>query len=69
MRLHLKTAIWATGKTQRRVAADSCMSENRLSEIICGWVTPSGDEKLRLARTLDRDPKTLFNEDKNTAVA
>ena len=52
MRLRLKTAILASGKTQRRVAADIGMPENRLSEIVRGWVTPSSDERERLVSAL-----------------
>jgi transcriptional regulator with XRE-family HTH domain len=69
MRLHLKTAIWATGKSQRRIAADTCISENRLSEIVCGWVGPSEDEKQRIADALGRDVRELFSECSEPAVA
>jgi hypothetical protein len=69
MRLHLKTAIWAARKTQRRIAADARISENRLSEIVCGWVTPTDDEKARIANVVGGDPETLFRENAEPAVA
>ena len=69
MRVHLKTAIWATGKTQRRVAAENQFSENRLSEIVCGWATPTADERQCLASALGRPENELFEEEAVSAVA
>lgn len=68
MRLHLKTAIWATGKTQRRVAADIGMPENRLSEIVCGWATPTPAEQRKLAELLGRPVRMLFADDVSVNV-
>ena len=69
MRLHLKTAIWASGKSQRRVAAECRLSENRLSEIVCGWVTPSVDEQQRLAQSLGQSIDVMFPDSNEPMVA
>ena len=49
MRIKLKVAILATGKTQREVAVACGIAESRLSEIIRGWRDPRPDERTRLA--------------------
>jgi len=63
VRLRLKLAILAAGKTQRQIAAESLhISENRLSEIVRGWVTPDADEKAMLAQVLGQPIEVLFDE-------
>jgi transcriptional regulator with XRE-family HTH domain len=62
MRLRLKTAIWASRKTQRRLAVDLNMSENRMSEIVCGWVTPTPEEQKRIADALNESEDVLFGD-------
>lgn len=59
-RLQLKIAIVAAGKSQRRVAADSGITENRLSEIVCGWAAPTSDEERRIATAVGGSVDTLF---------
>ena len=61
MRLGLKLAILAAGKTQRQTAAETkLLSENRLSEIVRGWAEPRDDEKEALARVLNQQVAVLF---------
>lgn len=63
MRMKLKLAIVATGKSQRQVAAETHrITENRLSEIVCGWIEPRADEKDALARVLGQPVELLFEE-------
>ena len=67
MNVNLKLAIFASGKTQRQVAAETrLLSENRLSEIVRGWTDPREEEKQALARVLNRSVDALF--DKNRAM-
>jgi hypothetical protein len=51
-RVALKTAIFASDKTQRQVAAETKIPENRLSEIVRGWTDPRADERAALVRVL-----------------
>jgi hypothetical protein len=51
------------------VAADSRIPENRMSEIVCGWASPTADEKQRIANALGRDVDGLFPETSAAAVA
>jgi transcriptional regulator with XRE-family HTH domain len=69
MRLGLKFAIVVAGKTQRQVAAETRLSENRLSEIVCGWANPRQDEKEALARALNQSAATLFDNSRPRKVA
>ena len=63
MRLGLKLAILAAGKTQRQTAADTqLISENRLSELVRGWAEPRDDEKDALARVLHQPVSVLFED-------
>jgi hypothetical protein len=52
MRVALKAAIFATGHSQRQVAAAAGVPENKLSEIVRGWADPSPSEQQALARVL-----------------
>ena len=54
MRLALKIAILAAGKTQRQVSAETRIPENRMSEIVRGWAEPRDDERAALAQALGR---------------
>jgi transcriptional regulator with XRE-family HTH domain len=57
----LKLAIVAAGITQRQLAAKTTViTENRLSEIICGWIEPREEEKAAIARVLDQPIELLF---------
>jgi hypothetical protein len=62
-RLKLKLAIVATGKSQREVAAETrgVLTEDRLSQIVCGWIRPRDDEKAALASVLNVPIGTLFD--------
>lgn len=60
VRISLKVAIWEAGKSQRRVAAEARIPENRLSEIVCGWVTPTTDEQQKIASALGKTVDALF---------
>ena len=63
MRMRLKLAIVAARKTQRQIAAETQrLTENRLSEIVCGWREPRDDEKAAIARVLDQPIELLFEE-------
>lgn len=61
-RLQLKLAIVASGKSQRRVASDSGITENRLSEIVCGWVAPTPAERSRIASAVGQSAGLLFDD-------
>jgi hypothetical protein len=52
MRVALKAAIFASGNTQRQVAAAAGLPENKLSEIVRGWVDPTQAERAVLVRIL-----------------
>ena len=41
--MKLKLAIVAARKSQRQIAAEVRLTENRFSEIVCGWIEPSAD--------------------------
>ena len=56
MRLLLKTAILAAGKTQRLIANEAGIPENRLSRIVRGWVEPREAERLVLQTLLHIGP-------------
>jgi len=61
MRMALKLAIVASGRPQRGIARASRMAENRLSEIVQGWVTPTATERDALKRVLQIDD-TAFED-------
>ena len=61
MRMQLKLAIVAAGKSQRQVAAETPrVTENRLSEIVNGWIEPRDEEKAAIARVLGQPIERLF---------
>lgn len=62
MRLNLKIAMLTTGKSQRQVAWQSGISENRLSQIVQGWVEPTQREQTAIAAALREAPENLFPE-------
>ena len=63
MNLHLKAAIWTTGRSQRRVAADVGIPETRLSEIVCGWRDATPDQQAKIAAALGQSIASLFGPD------
>ena len=60
MRVRLKVACIESGKTQRQIAAESKIPENRFSEIVRGWVEPTADERAVLARVIGQSADRLF---------
>lgn len=60
MRVNLKLAFLRSGKTQRQIASDTGIPENRLSELVRGWAVPREDEREVLARALNRSKDDLF---------
>ena len=62
MRLKLKMAIHQAETTQRRVARQVRISENRLSDIVQGWVDPDQRERVAIATALSQAPDQLFVE-------
>ena len=66
MRLGLKFAILATGKTQRQIANETgILSENKLSEIVRGWAAPRDAERAALVNVLKQPSVALFGDDPN----
>lgn len=61
MRVALKAAIFASGRTQRQIAAATGIPENRLSEVVRGWTDPRADEQRRLIRVLKCSPDIFTN--------
>jgi transcriptional regulator with XRE-family HTH domain len=59
MRLDLKIAILKSGKTQRRLALDCRIPENRLSAIVCDRETPTDEELTALTRELGQPADQL----------
>ena len=52
MRWKLKIACLRAGKSQRRVARESGITENRFSEIVNAWINPRPDEQLSILTAL-----------------
>ena len=69
MRVKLKVAIVEAGRTQRALARELGMPEDRLSEIVSGAVVPRDDERRRLAQALGKRPRHLFNDDRPAGIA
>jgi hypothetical protein len=69
VRLNLKVAIVTSGKTQRQLAADGNIPENRFSSIVNGWTTPRDDECQRIAELLGRSVEDLFDSSTGSPAA
>jgi transcriptional regulator with XRE-family HTH domain len=65
LRIALKSFIFASGKSQRQIAVESHITENRLSEFVRGWTDPNQDERLALMRVLGCPPAVF---DKDTTI-
>jgi hypothetical protein len=52
MRIPLKLEILRSGKSQRKLSRETEISEDRLSEIVNGWIDPRDDERRRLTEAL-----------------
>jgi transcriptional regulator with XRE-family HTH domain len=61
VRAGLKAAIVARGLSQRQLSRLANITENRISEIVNGWVEPTKDERGRLAGLLQQSPDALFD--------
>jgi hypothetical protein len=63
VRLNLKIAIVASGKSQRQIAA-ACghIPENRFSAIVRGWIEPRDDERVAIAAALGKPADQLFEQ-------
>ena len=62
MRPELKAAFWGARRSQRSVAKQIGMSEERLSDIVCGAVDPRWSEVHRLCRALGAPAETLMRD-------
>jgi transcriptional regulator with XRE-family HTH domain len=60
MRIGLKVAIVRAQKSQREIAAAAGIAENRLSQFIRGWKTPTQEEAIRIATVLGSAAPDLF---------
>ncbi len=62
--LKLKMAIFEAGRTQRWLTRQvpPPMSENRMSDIVQGWVDPTPQERLAISTALGKTPDQLFAE-------
>lgn len=60
MNMRLKMAIMRSGARQYLVARRARMSETRLSRIVVNRVTPTEDERRRIADALEVSEKELF---------
>jgi len=58
-RPQLKARMFALGKSQRAVAHEGGLSEDRLSKIVLGWTDPRDDERAALCRILGCGPEVF----------
>lgn len=58
----LKSAIFESKKTQKRVATLVGMRDVELTRIVRGWRDATDDEKKRLARVLHKPVTEIFPE-------
>ena len=63
MRLNLKIAIVASGRSQRELSRACNVAENRLSSIVRGWIDPREHERRAIAAALDKPAEELFGDD------
>jgi transcriptional regulator with XRE-family HTH domain len=61
-RIRLKVAIIESGRTQREVAHEIGVTENRMCGLITGAATPRPHEEEALSRLLGRPADELFAE-------
>ena len=69
MRLNLKIAIVKAGKSQRQLGAETDIPENRLSQIVQGWVEPTPREQTAIAAAVREPPENLFDETAGASVS
>jgi|tagenome__1003787_1003787.scaffolds.fasta_scaffold13697914_1 hypothetical protein len=65
--LRLKFAILEVSPSQRQFAAENDFAENRLSDIVRGWVEPTDDEARRLSRATRKPVAELLGERQQVA--
>jgi transcriptional regulator with XRE-family HTH domain len=65
----LKLAIVRSGRSQREIAQYAAIGEVRLSAIVQGRLTPTEEEKDRLARVLGRRVDGLFPRTREAGAA
>ena len=63
MLVKLKIAIVGSRKSQRRIAADCNIPENRFSSIVHEWTTPREHERRAIAAALGKPAEELFTAD------
>lgn len=63
VRVGLKAAIMVRGWTQRQFSRVADTPENRISELIRGWVDPTPAERVRFAELLGTSADVLFSDD------
>lgn len=59
MRTKLRIEIIKSGQTQRHIATLAGMHENRLSDVVRGYVDPRPDERERLMTVLGCGPRAF----------
>lgn len=69
MRVALKARIFASGNSQRQVSALCNISENRLSEIVRGWASPTAREQDALMRVLRCGVDVFGAEESSTSLS
>jgi transcriptional regulator with XRE-family HTH domain len=62
LNLALKVAILRTRRSQRAIAQDAGIPETRLSQIVNARVIATVEERRALARVLDQQVSSLFDE-------
>lgn len=65
----LKSAIFSSGRKQKRIAYLARIEETQLSHIVRGRRPASDEERERLAKVLGKSPRELFPADESEAVA
>jgi len=59
----MKKARFFAGKTQAQLALDAGTHYTTISRLERGYVSPSNEQKVRIAEALDVDPVWLFPEE------
>ena len=69
IRKALKVAILDAGKSQRQIAAECGIHENRISSIVRGWIEPRDTEREAIAAALGKSIDELFDPPTNERAA
>jgi len=62
--VRLRMAIWKTGLSQTEIARRAGIGRATLSSIVCGWLNPSEDYKIKISMALGIHPGKLFPKEK-----